>query len=371
MPSALASNEAVRRVCPKKPARRLVLIGLCTVTALVAAAGLAWACAPSGGVTGATPASGPAGTLTTVTGDGAAGAASVDIHWETKTGPMLRGNVPINGAGPNSIGGFSAQVTIPASAGPGVHHLLVVQRRADGTEVVAPQSQVAIFEVTDPSLALTPAVGPSGTRTTVTGTAFATVTVKLRWDSPTGPELASTTGPSFSTQVTIPSAASGNHSIFAVPSINSADRASAVFRITAPLLEAVAPLDNVGPAIAGASLTRENGTRTVSRKGEVRVFCGRFTEPGVAGVCSARSARALRIGKVKASRAVVLRLGAKRFRAQPGQRVTPKFRLSKSSLKLLKAAKKVRMRGTVEARDAKGNLTKAPFRFTLKAPTAR
>jgi hypothetical protein len=48
-----------------------------------------------------------------------------------------------------------------------------------------------------------------------------------------------------------------------------------------------------------------------------------------------------------------------------------RFRLSKAGFKLLKAARKVRMLGTVEARDASGNPTKMPFRFTLKAPKTR
>jgi hypothetical protein len=48
-----------------------------------------------------------------------------------------------------------------------------------------------------------------------------------------------------------------------------------------------------------------------------------------------------------------------------------RFRLTRAGLKLLKGARKVRMLGTVEARDASGNRTKTPFRFTLKAPKSR
>ena len=229
--------------------------------------------------------------------------------------------------------------------------------------------------MTDPAVALAPASGPSGTSTTVTGTSFATVPVKIRWDSPTGVVLGSTNGPNFRKQVTIPTGASGAHTVFAVPSINSADRASAVFRITAPLLPALStPVDKAGPALAAAALVRKNRTRTASRSGAVRLFCGSFAEAGVEGRCGARSVRALRL-KVNASgravRSVVLRLAAKRFRAAPGRPVMMRFRLTRAGLKLLKGARKVRMLGTVEARDASGNRTKTPFRFTLKAPKSR
>jgi len=39
-------------------------------------------------------------------------------------------------------------------------------------------------------------------------------------------------------------------------------------------------------------------------------------------------------------------------------------------MKMLRAAKKVRMRGSVEVRDGSGNLTRASFRLTLEAPAA-
>ena len=357
----------------QSPARRLSIVGLCLIASLVVATGLAWACVPSGGVTAATPASGPAGTVTNVTGDGASTATEVEIRWGSRTGPMLIEDVPVNTtSNPRS---FSAQVTVPATASPGLYYLVVIHRNAAGQEVDPPQGQVATFHVTDPAVALAPASGPSGSSTTVTATNFAAVPVKVRWDSPNGPVLGSATGPDFTKRVTIPAGAIGSHSIFAVPSINSADRASAVFRITAPLLPALStPVDKTGPAIAAAALARQNRSRTVSRRGVVRLFCGRFTEEGVEGRCGARSTRALRL-RVRASgravRSVVLRLAAKRFRAAPGRPVMLRFRLSRAGLKLLKGAKRVRMLGTVDARDAAGNPTKVPFRFTLKAPKPR
>ena len=363
------------RLHAQSTSRRLLIVGLCLVASLVVATSLAWACAPAGGVTGATPKSGPAGTVTTVTGDGASGATSVEVRWQSADGPILASNVPISSTGLRS---FSAQVTIPANATPGPKQLYVVQRDSEGKVVQTHQALFAPFEVTRVAISLAPASGLPGSSTTVTGTDFATVPITIRWGSPTAAVLADTHGPDFTTQVTIPAGAPGDHSIFAVPSINSSDRASAIFRITAPLLPVAPPLggaaDRVGPAITAAALASGNGTRAVSRRGVVRLFCGRFAEAGVSGVCGARSVRPLKV-KVRASaegsRSVVLRLRAKRFSASKGRPVMVRFRLSRSNLKMLKAAKKVRMRGTVDARDAKGNATKVPFGFTLKAPKSR
>ena len=157
--------------------------------------------------------------------------------------------------------------------------------------------------------------------------------------------------------------------------------ASAAFQVTATpppsSLSPVSPLlsDTQGPDIVG-SLAAANASRTVSRKGEFRLLCGTFMEPGVTGACSAESVRRLvHVGATQGGgrtrRSVVLKVRGKRFEAQPGRRVLVKFRLSKSSLSMLKAARKVRMRGTVSARDARRNLTRETFRFTLKAPKPR
>jgi len=105
-----------------------------------------------------------------------------------------------------------------------------------------------------------------------------------------------------------------------------------------------------------AALTRANRARTVSRTGAVWVFCGRF-EVAVSGVCGARDGR--------------LKLGAKRFEAEPGRPVLLKFVLSKSSMKVLRAARKVPMRGSVGVSDASGNSTTAAFGLIVKAPVAR
>ncbi|MDQ6749508.1 MAG: hypothetical protein M3Z33_01940 [Actinomycetota bacterium] len=243
---------------------------------------------------------------------------------------------------------------------------------------------------TSPSLTLSPTSGLAGSTTTVTGKSFSSGPVEIRWESSSGPLLVSVTGPDFVTSVTVPAATSGGHHI--VASSSPTLGASAFFQVTqpsstpenhpvaptfTPTLQqpsgsfASTPADTAGPAIAGAALTRENGTRAVSRTGVVTVFCGRFSEPGVTGACSASSTQASTSRVGKPGRASVLRLAAQRFKAQPGRPVLLRFLLTKSSLKVLRAAKKVRMHGTVEARDAGGNLTRASFGLTLKAPAAR
>ena len=252
------------------------------------------------------------------------------------------------------------------------------------------------FGVPASSMAVEPGSGVAGTTTTVKGKSFGSGPVEIRWDSTGGPLLASTTGPDFSTSVRVPNAPSGEHKFFAFsrdPDGAPRPGATAAFEVTpgppappSPAEPALAPAwqgppgsflpprDTVGPAIAGAVLTRANGTRTVSRTGAVSLFCGRFTEIGVSGVCGASSVRPLSQARTSArgrpARSVVLRLVARRFRAEPGRPVVLKFVLPKSSMKMLIAAKKVRMRGSVDVRDSSGNFSRASFTLTLKAPTA-
>ncbi len=65
-----------------------------------------------------------------------------------------------------------------------------------------------------------------------------------------------------------------------------------------------------------------------------------------------------------------LRLGPRPFRAEPGRPTFASFRLSKANLRMLEAARRIRMRGSVLARDALGNTTRRTFHFTLRAPKA-
>ena len=128
-----------------------------------------------------------------------------------------------------------------------------------------------------------------------------------------------------------------------------------------------APVDTVGPAISARALTHANRTIRVGRDGRFRLFCGRFTEP-VTGRCGGASKRRTSAGRPHAR---LLYLGTRAFRARAGARVIVPFRLSRTGLKRLKAARKIRMNGTVVARDARGNTTTACFGFTLRAPASR
>ena len=112
--------------------------------------------------------------------------------------------------------------------------------------------------------------------------------------------------------------------------------------------------DTAGPALAARALARANRAVRVSRSGRLRLFCGRFAEP-VTGACGGRSVRP------------AMRLRTRSFTAPAGRRVMVRFRLSRGSLRRLSVRRKVRMRGTVIARDTLGNTTRVRFRFTLRA----
>jgi Tol biopolymer transport system component len=127
------------------------------------------------------------------------------------------------------------------------------------------------------------------------------------------------------------------------------------------------PADTVGPSLSVRALTRANRTIRVGRDGRFALFCGRFTEP-VTGRCGGASARRAGAGT---RRARLLDLGMRAFRVRADQRAIVRFRLSRKSLKRLKAARTVRMNGIVAARDARGRSTGARFRFTLAAPASR
>jgi hypothetical protein len=118
------------------------------------------------------------------------------------------------------------------------------------------------------------------------------------------------------------------------------------------------PSDTQGPALSARSLTRGNGAIRVSRSGRFTLFCGRYAEP-VTGTCGGRALKR------------APRIPAKSFSAPARRRVLVRVRLSRTSLGALERAKRVRMRGTVVARDRAGNRTTVRFRFTLKAPKRR
>jgi hypothetical protein len=130
-------------------------------------------------------------------------------------------------------------------------------------------------------------------------------------------------------------------------------------------------VDTRGPAIRAKALSSANGIIRVTRTGRFQLFCGRYSEP-VTGTCRARSTRPVGTTRFSDSRGVaprrILRLAAKPFRTPARRRVLLRFRLSSRDLAALKAARRVRMRGTLIARDHAGNPTRVSFRFTLVAP---
>lgn len=351
-------------------ARRLGALGALLAVSLVAAAGLAWACVPTAR-TAVSPVSGAGGKTVTMTGGGfPADAVKVDIYLDVKgTGPLLKDDLPMT-TGSGGDKEFSTQVTAPTSVG--AHLLIPVPLNASNADVGTGTSgagpPAAVFQVTKPMLAAAPASGTPGSNVTVTGEAFRSGMVSLRWDTADGPVLGSgtATGASFgfSKQVTVPDGAAGDHRIVAVPLGDPADSASAPFRVVAPTPPASA--DSVGPAIVAAALSSGNGTRVVSKKGDLTLFCGQYDEEGVTGECGARSVAKLKLAGGSRS---ALKFAAKSFTAQSGEPVKVKFRLDKRGMRMLRTAKRVRMRGTVTARDAGGNATPAvAFGFTLKAP---
>jgi Tol biopolymer transport system component len=121
------------------------------------------------------------------------------------------------------------------------------------------------------------------------------------------------------------------------------------------------PLDTVGPFVSARALSRANRTIRVGNDGRFRLFCGRFAE-AVTGRCGGT-------GKLRARRR--FDLGMRAFSARAGTRVLLRFRLSRTSLKRLRAVRKVRMNGVVVARDARGNATTTRFSFALKASARR
>lgn len=356
------------------PARRLGLLGVLLVVPLVAAAGLVWACVPTARVA-LDRVSGPGSVQVTMSGSGfPATAQTVDIYLDTKSADhLLKGGVQMSGDGDRS---FSTLLAAPDTVG--AHLLIPVPRDSNGNDVGTVSSgagpPAAVYQVTDPSLSVTPGSGRAGTPVTVTGTAFRAGTVKLHWDSAGGSELGSAvaTGANFgfAKQVTVPASPAGDHRIVGVPLGDPSDTASATIRVLAPLPPIVPVPDDVGPAIVAAALTSANGTRRVSRRGYVTLFCGAYDEPGVTGRCGARSVKRVKLAGSR--RSALLKLGTKGFSAGPGKPARVRFRLGKTAMRMLRKASRVRMRGTVLARDSKGNASpKAAFSFSLKAPRTR
>jgi hypothetical protein len=330
-------------------ARRLTALAF--LASLTALAGAAWACGPSFGPLAVSPSQGQPGSKMTVSGSGFHD-GSVEIRWNGPNGPLLA-----TASGHD----FSVRVTVP-DVNPGVYY--VVARPTGPNSGTAPYS-TAPFRVTErPSLSVSPASGRVAGRASVTGSLFPSEgPVRLHWDSPAGPLLATAAGPSFTTSITVPAAAPGAHRIVALsPELWSGLTPAATqgFGVTAPPAGLAVPPpapDAVGPSIAAAALSLANRIRRVSRRGYFTLFCGRFSEEPVTGRCGARGAR--RAGP---------RLRSKPFQARKGRMVRVRLRLSGKGLASLERAGKMRMRGHVAARDRLGNRSAAGFRFMLRAP---
>jgi hypothetical protein len=169
-------------------ARRISIIGAGLVAAGLVVSAAAWACSPTGSLTGGNGvefAQGAAGSQVTVTGKGFNGSEPVLIHWNTVPNKIAEVKGP----------SFSVAVTIPADAREGVYYLQATQ---GDEQAPAPMA----FEVTQAAPAPPQAeqsVGAGVTSGRVSGAPTATaggtspVAPSL---APTGPGSVVTSGPS-------------------------------------------------------------------------------------------------------------------------------------------------------------------------------
>ncbi len=136
--------------------RRLVFGSIGVLAAVLASVSLAWACVPQGTLD-LSPTSGTAGSTVTAKGSGFPAGDTVEVRWESRTGPVLA-----TSTGPS----FSVPITIPASATPGVHYIsaAVTGEHRDHS------ATVASFNVTVPGAPPAPVgTNPAGGKT-LTGT---------------------------------------------------------------------------------------------------------------------------------------------------------------------------------------------------------
>lgn len=93
---------------------------------------------------------------------------------------------------------------------------------------------------------VSPQKGPAGTAVTISGEAYSNGAVEIRWGSATGLELATVTGPNFTTTVTIPGANPGLYSLVAVDRQTGTPR-SGFFQVTPAVAEEPPPPPPVDP----------------------------------------------------------------------------------------------------------------------------
>ena len=128
-----------------------------------------------------------------------------------------------------------------------------------------------------PELRLSPDSGPPGTRFTITGTGFAPALVEIRWESRSGPLLATTAGPDFTVDAEVPDAPPNSHSVVAVITDGgSVSTSSTSFQVTGsepvetpattPTTVAEAPVDTTPPS-RGATEPEPSGSDSRSALG--------------------------------------------------------------------------------------------------------
>ncbi len=115
--------------------RRILLGSIAAPAVVLAAVSLAWACVPQGKFT-VSPDSGAAGSQASVSGSEFTGGDTVEIRWESRTGPVL---ATITGQKFDNV-----PITIPRSATPGIHYISA----ANGGEHGDHSATAASFEVT-------------------------------------------------------------------------------------------------------------------------------------------------------------------------------------------------------------------------------
>lgn len=108
--------------------RRIFIVSVGVLAVLLAAVSLAWACVPQGSFA-VSPSGGDPGAMVTARGSGFPRDETVEIRWESRTGPLL-GTVQ----GPEFTG---MSVQIPVSASPGVHYISASVAGEHGTHSAA------------------------------------------------------------------------------------------------------------------------------------------------------------------------------------------------------------------------------------------
>jgi hypothetical protein len=124
-------------------------------------------------------------------------------------------------------------------------------------------------------ISLSPASGSAGSQVVVDGSLFAPGPVEIRWGGSGGPILATTVGPTFAVNVTIPAAPAGARTILAVGRDGSgavAGEAASAFTVTGGTNGS----GNSGPAPASPSETT-SGARSAGGGATSRTASGRDT----------------------------------------------------------------------------------------------